>query len=140
MEYDELIEEIKELDKRLQDIYTEIDDTIFKGESRDGLVRVDLKGSFEVRRITISDTMNYTDEDLIEDLKEAFNNALMMVKKERNTAISQEIFNRIVESRVRDEIKNGVQTIQYQVSTIMTTNGQAPFITFFMYIDESQYS
>ena len=48
----------------------------------------------------------------------------------------KEIFDRIVESRVRDEIKNGVQTIQYQVSTIMTTNGQAPFITFFMYIDE----
>ena len=41
--------------------------------------------------------MNYTDEELIEDLKEAFNNALMMVKKERNTAISQEIFNRIGE-------------------------------------------
>ena len=97
MEYDELIEEIKELDKRLQDIYTEIDDTIFKGESRDGLVRVDLKGSFERCRIKISDTMNYTDEELIEDLKEAFNNALMMVKKERNTAISQEIFNRIGE-------------------------------------------
>lgn len=97
MEYDELMEEIQELDKRLQDIYAEIDATIFKGESKDGLIRVDLRGSFEVSRITISDTMNYTDEDLLEDLKEAFNDALMMVKKERNAAISQEVFNRIGE-------------------------------------------
>lgn len=98
MDYDELIEEIQELDERLREVYAEIDDTIFKGESRDGLVRIDLKGSFEVRRITVSDTMNYTDEELLEDLKEAFNNALMMVKTERNTAISQEIFSRIGES------------------------------------------
>lgn len=42
----------------------------------------------------------------------------------------------IVEKRVREEIKRGVQTIQYQVVTLMTTNGQAPFITVFMYIDE----
>ena len=38
--------------------------------------------------------------------------------------------------RVRDEIKNGVQMIQYQVITLMTTNGQAPFVTVFMYLDE----
>lgn len=42
----------------------------------------------------------------------------------------------IVEKRVREEIKRGVQTIQYQVVTLMTTNGQAPFITVFMYIGE----
>ena len=42
----------------------------------------------------------------------------------------------IVEGRVREEVKRGVQTIQYQVITLMTTNGQAPFITVFMYIDE----
>lgn len=42
----------------------------------------------------------------------------------------------VVEKRVREEIKRGVQTIQYQVVTLMTTNGQAPFITVFMYIDE----
>ena len=42
----------------------------------------------------------------------------------------------IVERRLRDEIRKGVQTIQYQVITLMTTNGQAPFITVFMYLDE----
>ena len=44
----------------------------------------------------------------------------------------------IVEKRVREEIKRGVQTIQYQVVTLMTTNGQAPFITVFMYLGEAQ--
>lgn len=45
-------------------------------------------------------------------------------------------YTNVVENRVREEIKRGVQTIQYQVVTLMTTNGQAPFITVFMYIDE----
>ena len=44
----------------------------------------------------------------------------------------------IVEKRVREEIKRGVQTIQYQVVTLMTTNGQAPFITVFMYLGEAK--
>ena len=44
----------------------------------------------------------------------------------------------VVESRVRDEIRRGVQTIQYQVVTLMTTNGQAPFITVFMYLNEAR--
>lgn len=44
----------------------------------------------------------------------------------------------IVESRVREEIEKGVQTIQYQVVTLMTTNGQAPFVTVFMYLNEVQ--
>ena len=47
-------------------------------------------------------------------------------------------FNSILEDRVRDEIKKGVQTIQYQVITLMTTNGQAPFITVFMYLGEAR--
>ena len=42
----------------------------------------------------------------------------------------------IVEDRLRDEIKSGIQTIQYQLITLMTTNGQAPFVTMFMYLDE----
>lgn len=44
----------------------------------------------------------------------------------------------IVEARVKEEIKRGVQMIQYQVITLMTTNGQAPFITVFMYLDEAE--
>ena len=44
----------------------------------------------------------------------------------------------LVERRIRDEIKKGVQTIQYQVVTLMTTNGQAPFVTVFMYLGEAK--
>jgi len=51
---------------------------------------------------------------------------------------SAEALNDVVESRVRDEIRRGVQTIQYQVVTLMTTNGQAPFITVFMYLNEAR--
>ena len=49
---------------------------------------------------------------------------------------TEERVNKIAELRVQDEIKRGVQVIQYQVITLMTTNGQAPFITVFMYLDE----
>jgi ribonucleoside-triphosphate reductase len=45
---------------------------------------------------------------------------------------------RLTESRLRDEIKRGVQTIQYQVVTLLTTNGQAPFVTVFMYLNEAK--
>lgn len=45
---------------------------------------------------------------------------------------------RIVESRVLNEVKRGVQTIQYQIVTLMTTNGQSPFVTIFMYLNEVQ--
>lgn len=48
----------------------------------------------------------------------------------------EEQINKVAEIRVKDEIKRGVQMIQYQVITLMTTNGQAPFVTVFMYIDE----
>ena len=49
---------------------------------------------------------------------------------------SEEAINHIVERRVRNEVRQGVQIIQYQVTTLMTTNGQAPFITVFMYLNE----
>ena len=49
-----------------------------------------------------------------------------------------EKINRIVEKRLREEVARGVQTIQYQVVTLMTTNGQAPFITVFMYLNEAR--
>ncbi len=52
--------------------------------------------------------------------------------------VNEEQFNYMVEQRVRDEIKRGVQTIQYQVITLMTTNGQAPFVTVFMYLNEAR--
>ena len=49
---------------------------------------------------------------------------------------TEEQINKITEVRVKDEINRGVQMIQYQVITLMTTNGQAPFVTVFMYLDE----
>ncbi len=51
-------------------------------------------------------------------------------------SLTDEQINEIAEMRVREEINRGVQMIQYQVITLMTTNGQAPFVTVFMYIDE----
>lgn len=51
-------------------------------------------------------------------------------------ALTQEQLDSVVESRVLEEINRGVQMIQYQVITLMTTNGQAPFVTVFMYLDE----
>lgn len=52
--------------------------------------------------------------------------------------LTKKNFERIVEKRVREEIERGVQTIQYQVVTLMTTNGQAPFVTVFMYLGEAR--
>ena len=64
---------------------------------------------------------------------------LKMVREEFNAAglqIDEGQIASIAEMRVREEIKRGVQMIQYQVITLMTTNGQAPFVTVFMYLDE----
>ena len=63
------------------------------------------------------------------------------VQKEMETfgvTASEEAISEVVEDRLRDEVRRGVQTIQYQVVTLMTTNGQAPFITVFMYLNEAR--
>ena len=60
----------------------------------------------------------------------------MVQNNEIDKMPAKETINRIVEERLHKEIARGVQTIQYQVITLMTTNGQAPFITVFMYLDE----
>ena len=57
---------------------------------------------------------------------------------EINITLPEETFKKIVEKRLRVEIAKGVQTIQYQVVTLMTTNGQAPFVTVFMYLNEAK--
>ena len=51
---------------------------------------------------------------------------------------SEEAIHEVVENRLRKEVTKGVQTIQYQVITLMTTNGQAPFLTVFMYLNEAK--
>ncbi len=55
-----------------------------------------------------------------------------------SNTVDQDLLNRITEKRVREEINRGVQTIQYQVITLMTTNGQAPFLSEFMYLGEAK--
>jgi ribonucleoside-triphosphate reductase len=57
---------------------------------------------------------------------------------EAGVTMEKAVFDRIVEKRVRKEIQKGVQTIQYQVVTLMTTNGQAPFVTVYMYLGEAR--
>ena len=51
-------------------------------------------------------------------------------------SMDEEIIDKITERRLKDEIQSGIQTIQYQLITLMTCNGQAPFVTIFMYLDE----
>lgn len=58
--------------------------------------------------------------------------------EELGTTASEDKIAQIVERRLRAEVERGVQTIQYQVVTLMTTNGQAPFITVFMYLNEAK--
>ena len=65
-------------------------------------------------------------KDVIEELKEL------------GVEYDEEVVHRLTEKRVRQEINRGVQTIQYQVITLMTTNGQAPFVTEFMYLGEAK--
>jgi ribonucleoside-triphosphate reductase len=67
-------------------------------------------------------------EKFIRQVKEEFDKT--------GIAYTEENVREVAELRVRDEIKRGVQMIQYQVITLMTTNGQAPFVTVFMYLDE----
>ena len=56
--------------------------------------------------------------------------------EKNNLEVSDEVISNITEDRLRDEVSRGCQTIQYQVITLMTTNGQAPFVTMFMYLNE----
>ena len=57
-------------------------------------------------------------------------------RKACGEAYDEETVNKVTELRLKDEIKSGIQTIQYQLITLMTCNGQAPFVTVFMYLDE----
>lgn len=63
---------------------------------------------------------------------------VLQEEKDAGIKFSDEVRHKIIERRVRTDIERGVQTIQYQVITLMTTNGQAPFVTVFMYLGEVQ--
>lgn len=57
-------------------------------------------------------------------------------RKECGESLDEEVIAKVTERRLRDEVRSGIQTIQYQLITLMTCNGQAPFVTVFMYLDE----
>ncbi len=61
-----------------------------------------------------------------------------VVEELKDVAVMQETVDKITEKRLREEIRKGIQTIQYQVVTLLTTNGQAPFVTVFMYLGEAR--
>ena len=59
------------------------------------------------------------------------------LEEEFGDTVSADVKERMVAIRLRDELKSGVQTIQYQINTLMTTNGQSPFVTLFLHIDDT---
>ena len=65
-------------------------------------------------------------------------NAVIEERKDCRESLDDAIIDRVTERRLREEIKSGIQTIQYQLITLMTCNGQAPFVTVFMYLNEAK--
>ncbi|WP_368041623.1 anaerobic ribonucleoside-triphosphate reductase, partial [Bittarella massiliensis (ex Durand et al. 2017)] len=58
--------------------------------------------------------------------------------REKYTGVlSEELMEQLADDRLQDELRSGVQTIQYQINTLMTTNGQSPFVTLFLNPDKS---
>ncbi len=70
--------------------------------------------------------------------REKIRRSVIAENKDLNIGMNDEQIKDVVERRLRDEISRGVQTIQYQVLTLLTTNGQAPFVTVFMYLGEAK--
>lgn len=58
------------------------------------------------------------------------------IEEEFGDTVTKEVVEKMATIRLRDELKSGVQTIQYQINTLMTTNGQAPFVTLFLFLDD----
>ena len=81
--------------------------------------------------ITLSHLVPFVDVS-----RQKFRRAVWQEFEQANMQADEKQIDEIAEMRVKEEIKRGVQVIQYQVITLMTTNGQAPFITVFMYLDE----
>lgn len=82
-------------------------------------------GGQSVDMIHLGKYLRKSKEKYISEIKEKFGNEL-----------SDEMIKKLVDVRLYDELKSGVQTIQYQINTLMTTNGQAPFVTLFLHISK----
>ena len=70
-------------------------------------------------------------------LRKSNNKFHNQILEEFGNTVTDEMVEKMAAVRLRDELKSGVQTIQYQINTLMTTNGQAPFVTLFLYLDEN---
>ncbi|MBQ8092979.1 MAG: anaerobic ribonucleoside-triphosphate reductase [Clostridia bacterium] len=70
--------------------------------------------------------------------REKIHKSVMEEMETIHMKVSEDIINELTEKRLREEIRRGIQTIQYQVVTLLTTNGQAPFVTVFMYLGEAK--
>jgi len=86
--------------------------------------------------ISLSHLAPFVDVSRQKIKKDVLDEFINFIGHEPETDTEQDEYSKIVESRVREEIKRGVQTIQYQVVTLMTTNGQAPFLSVNMYLNE----
>lgn len=82
-------------------------------------------GGLSVNTMHLGKYLRKSREKYLRDMKNQFADSL-----------DEATINKIVENRLYDELKSGVQTIQYQINTLMTTTGQAPFVTIFLHIDE----
>lgn len=69
-------------------------------------------------------------------LRKSYNKYKQRFEEQFGDRLSADIIEDMVKERVNDELRSGVQTIQYQINTLMTTNGQSPFVTLFLYLDE----
>ncbi len=69
-------------------------------------------------------------------LRRSYNKFKKELTEEFGNKLSNDVIEKIVQKRLKSELASGVQTIQYQINTLMTTNGQSPFVTLFLYLDE----
>ena len=69
-------------------------------------------------------------------LRKSYNKFKTKITAEFGNKVSEDIIEKMVRDRLQDELRSGVQTIQYQINTLMTTNGQSPFVTLFLNLDK----
>ena len=69
-------------------------------------------------------------------LRKSYHKFKTKITAEFGDTVSEDIIERMVQERLKDELRSGVQTIQYQINTLMTTNGQSPFVTLFLNLDK----
>ena len=136
------------VDSKLKDIKRKYDDTVLKYSAGFESFKADIKKSKDALNLEyrdkynemikeVSDIKKAADKKISDFMKKSEDEKMRLVEENTGCRISEHMINEITEDRLRDEVKKGVQTIQYQVVTLLTTTGQAPFITVFMYLGET---